>query len=285
MIRVREQREQHQHLRQQCDQLMEAVRSRAFSKQVVDELYKDDVANITHMEHVLLELFNDLGDTVARTAVPLLSTPEYQEKWRTDLRPDQVERLVEHIITASGLREWAGQRLTPAFWRHYERVQNTTARTLIRAGLASNLTQSTINRILDAGGRRAGLVDIIGDTRKALFRVIEQGVDAGMSPRETARLIRNIIPEGRFVNAGANYRASLIARTETLHAQRLASIERYRANRINTVIAYDGDSDPGCLMRNGMEFDITAAEDELMNTHPQCVLSFGPVVAGAGTFL
>lgn len=263
----------------QAQQLCEAS-GRAVAQQAIAGLRRMQTPHINKMEADLRAAFNELAVRVERAALPLLDTGVYMErKWRTDLTPAQVETLINNILTASRLRDWAEKRLTPAFWRHYEDVQNTTARVLIRAGLVTNLTQTTINRILDHGGRRAGLVDIVGDTRKALFRVITQGVDAGMSPRETAKLIRDFIPEGRFRNAGAKYRASLIARTETLHAQRMASLERYAANNVKTVMAYDGDSDPECMLRNGQEYTLRDAHDEMMNTHPQCVLSFGPVVS------
>ena len=76
----------------------------------------------------------------------------------------------------------------------------------------------------------------------------------------------------------------VIARTETLHAQRIATVETYRkADTVTGVLAFDaqlGDTDADCMARNGKTF--TTDEAELINEHrhPQCTLSWAPVIGG-----
>ena len=260
------------------DQTFNEASAHIEARRVVVGLREAQPRLFTSMENAMLPLLNDLGDRVERVAKPMLNDARFMEsKWRRELNKADVQTLIENILSASSLREWASSQLTPRFLAHYAQVERSTARVLIRAGLLSNLTHTTISQLLANGGRRIGLVDVTGDTRRALLRAITQSIEAGLSPEETARLIRDFVPEGRFVKAGSAYRARLIARTETLHAQRSAALKRYQANRIRMVIAYDGDSDATCLMRNGQEYTLLEAEDEMLNTHPQCVLAFGPL--------
>ncbi len=120
---------------------------------------------------------------------------------------------------------------------------------------------------------------MVGDTRTALFHVLEIGRDQGLNPRETARAIQKFIPSGRFVNAGPKYRAQLISRTETLHSMRMASLEQYAAApNVDEVVAFDGDQDEECAARNGQTFSVGDATVEAEATHPNCVLAFGPKI-------
>jgi SPP1 gp7 family putative phage head morphogenesis protein len=265
-------------LRQQLAPLVEQATDRLRAAAVVADLRRVQVPLVNKMEATVSAQYKLLGEHVARAAAPVVADRMVAEAaLPTKMNTAEVANMVEHILTASRLREWAGDRFTERFWHHYDEVQNTTGRVLINHGLATNLTQGTIKRILEAGGRRLGLVDIVGDTRSAVFRVLEQGIDGGLGPRDMARLFRDIIPEGRFVNAGSRYRAQLIARTETLHAQRMASLERYRANRIHMVMMFDGESDEYCASRDGEIVTVDDAWGEMTNSHPNCVLAFGPI--------
>jgi SPP1 gp7 family putative phage head morphogenesis protein len=111
------------------------------------------------------------------------------------------------------------------------------------------------------------------------MKVIDVGRKLGVNPNQTAKLIEQFVPAGRFTEAGAGYRARMIARTETLHAARISSLEVYRtAPQVKEVIAFDGESDEECAARNGSTFTFDEAEAEANGTHPNCVLAFGPVI-------
>ena len=154
-----------------------------------------------------------------------------------------------------------------------------TINTVLNLGV--NLPDPVAREIVAAGGRRAGLLDITGDTRRALFRSLADGRAAGEGPPALARRIRSQVPSGRFTNAGPRYRANLIARTETLHAQRVSSLETYRASDVVTgIVAFDNQTEYGdeeCVARDGRVFTFEEAEAEMASEHPQGSLNFGPV--------
>lgn len=257
--------------------IIEAAGTRAQARTIVYALRRVQVPLVAKWTPVYADLFMELGNRVGDAAEGLGLPEQVPQVFMEANVTHQADQLVHNILNASGLRVWAGDRLTPAFIKHWEDVLSTTARALIKAGLATNIRGAGQTAVLQAGGRRAGLVDILGDTRTALFRALDQAQQGGLGPRQTARLIRDIVPEGRFVNAGSRYRAQLIARTETLHAQRASSLKHYQANRIAKVVAFDGDSDEVCAGRNGEIFNLDDAEIEMDDTHPNCVLAFGPV--------
>ena len=76
----------------------------------------------------------------------------------------------------------------------------------------------------------------------------------------------------------------MIARTETKWAQNESSLRAYEQSPdIKKVIAFDAQlgpdrSDPDCIARNGREFLIKDARQEMGREHPNGTLSFAPVV-------
>jgi hypothetical protein len=184
---------------------------------------------------------------------------------------------VAAIIAGARLDVWT-RRLVLVFEQHYKRVAEATSDVLRRSAVAPTMRDELEKAIIEAGGKRTGLLDIAGDVKESLFQVIEEARLKGMNPRETANLIREFVPRGRFIHAGSRYRAQLIARTEVLHAQRMATLETYRSSpNVNQVIMFDGESDEQCASRNGMIVSFDEAEAEMNDTHPNCVLAFGPV--------
>ena len=193
------------------------------------------------------------------------------------------EALAERIIQGMALSQWSQDALIPAFDGHYLRTTQMTAgsiNTVLNLGV--NLPDPVAREIVAAGGRRAGLLDITGETRQAIFRSLADGRAAGEGPPALARRIRSQVPAGRFTNAGPRYRANLIARTETLHAQRVSSLETYRASDVVTgVVAFDnqtGYGDEECVARDGRVFTFEEAEAEMAAEHPQGTLNFAPNV-------
>ena len=190
--------------------------------------------------------------------------------------------LAERTIQRMALSQWSQDALIPAFDGHYLRTTQMTVgsiNTVLNLGV--NLPDPVAREIVAAGGRRAGLLDITGETRQAIFRALADGRAAGEGPPALARRIRSQVPAGRFTNAGPRYRANLIARTETLHAQRVSSLETYRASDVVTgVVAFDnqtGYGDEECVARDGRVFTFEEAEAEMAAEHPQGTLNFGPV--------
>jgi hypothetical protein len=73
------------------------------------------------------------------------------------------------------------------------------------------------------------------------------------------------------------YRAELIARTESARVLNESQIESFREFGVGKVRAIDGDDDEECAARNGQEFDLDDALD--IADHPNGTLDWSPVVA------
>ena len=192
------------------------------------------------------------------------------------------EALAERIIQRMALSQWSQDALIPAFDGHYLRTTQMTVgsiNTVLNLGV--NLPDPVAREIVAAGGRRAGLLDITGDTRQAIFRSLADGRAAGEGPAALGRRIRSQVPAGRFTTAGPKYRAQLIARTETKFAQNQSSIATYRESDVVTgLMAFDaqlGDTDADCEARNGQVYSFEDAERETGREHSNGTLSWAPV--------
>lgn len=189
-----------------------------------------------------------------------------------------VRRRVEAILAAAGVTAWIKTRFSPIYERMYKKVGTITAATLTRERVPVTKRDKIESRMIREGGKRLGLLDINKQTKESLFRIVDVGRELGLNPNQTAEMIRDMVPKGRYVNAGSTYRAEMIARSEVLHGQRIASLEAYRhSSAVEMVIAFDGDGDAICFARNGTRMTIEQAESAAYGTHPQCVLAFGPV--------
>jgi hypothetical protein len=197
---------------------------------------------------------------------------------------EDVDELITRIFAAAGVPEFAARKLRPTFEDYYEEVLLRTARTIaVTAGVETDLPDEAMRAVIAEGGTRAGLVDVMPDTRSAIFRSITEGRANGEGVRDVARRIRDDVPAGRFRNAGPRYRAQLIARTETKYAQNISSLTVYEASpNVSRLLAFDaqgvGESDADCEARNGRMFTVSEARYELSLEHPNGTLSFAPVV-------
>lgn len=216
----------------------------------------------------------DLGGRVYGATRHVGSPLTESASWRESVDEDRIDA----IIAASRLESWKIEKLKPMFERQWQRAARMTIDALERHDIRPSLRDKIAQDILEKGGRRIGLVDIAGDTRRALLKVIDVGRELGMNPRKTALLIEHFVPSGRFTLAGKQYRSQMIARTETLSAVREASVQTYKFSRtVEKVIAFDGEEfDENCASRNGEIFGLDAAELENGNCHPNCVLCWGP---------
>ena len=235
----------------------------------------------------LTKLFDDLGDRALRAArdhvkdaTPVSSSTNGHVDTKAEPSDDDI-RTARLIIGSMGLEAWKADRLRPAFEGHYIRASELTVDTINTVmNLGVDIPDPAARRIVATGGKRMGLVDVTEDTRRAIFRALAEGRALGDGPPALARRIRDHVPAGRFANAGPQYRANLIARTETKFAQNVSSMEVYRAADVITgVLAFDdqlGDGDDECSARNGQVFTFDQADAETDKEHPNGTLSWAP---------
>lgn len=239
---------------------------------VVDDFRKNEPKLESMMRPEMQSVLEDLGRRVHQG-----STEVGGILMESEATPTEQQR-IDAIIAASRLDTWKLARLKPMFEKHWQRAARMTIQTLERHDISPTLRDKIAEDILLKGGQRIGLVDIAGDTKRSLLKVINVGRELGLNPRKTASLIEQFVPAGRFTFAGKQYRSQMISRTETLSAVREASVQSYKYSKtVEMVIAFDGEEfDETCASRNGEVFTIEEAEMENGNTHPNCVLAWGP---------
>jgi SPP1 gp7 family putative phage head morphogenesis protein len=261
-------------------------------QRIIQMLHRDSSHHVSHFQHQLEFSLDTLGAKAEEAYLLLvgpLSTRTQNGVGTVTLAVDRQHRLIkmsdeelaDQVVHSMALKQFVDGPLRRDYEVQYRRVIQMTSNT-INLGLATSsaIEPHEVERLVSDGVERRILLDIPGQARDAILRGIQEGHELGQNPRETAAAIRGLVPAGPFPNAGPKYRAELIARTETLHAQRLSSLAAYKqSDQVSRVVAFDGTDDEECAARNGEEFSFDEAEAEMEDTHPNCVLAFAPVVA------
>lgn len=231
--------------------------------------------------------FNELGREAAAAYMAQKALVHAGNGKGSDPTSDERD-LVLRIMSVAAVERFSQDRLAGVYNTWYARIGEGAYESVsLRLGvdMAFNLEDPVARQVVAEGGRRLGLADISGETRGALYRALTDGREAGDGAAALARRIQQYVPEGRFANAGARYRATLIARTETKHAQNVSAIAAYRESNVVTglraVDAQLGDTDLDCELRDGRVFSFEDAEAEMAGEHPNGTLSWSPVVGGA----
>ena len=183
--------------------------------------------------------------------------------------------LIQRLMDSMDIKDHLG-RMTNIQRGHMLRVMRATAaRTAAEIGVAVNLPDEAVQRIIRDGGTRVGLQDLELQAREALQETLAKGRELGLGGDDLAELIQKQVPAGRFKGAGSEYRSLLIARTETAFAQNLSSVESYRAAGYTHLQAVDnqvGYDDPDCFERNGNGLSRSDEAAERLRDHPNGTL-------------
>lgn len=122
------------------------------------------------------------------------------------------------------------------------------------------------------GLRVTGLLDT---TRDAVLSVIQatvrQGIDDGLGAAQMGDVLESALNDAATFN---EYRAEMIARTETMAVYNAAALDSYREFGMEQVQAIDGDGDPECAARDGQVF--TLDEAAAIEDHPNGTLDWTP---------
>jgi len=146
------------------------------------------------------------------------------------------------------------------------------------------LPGKSVTRILDDVLARSGLriTDINETTRKTIADTLAEGVRRGYSiPQLTGGVadeayggVRGALT-ANGINIWDDYRAELIARTETMQSYNEAALLGYQGVDVGMVTAIDGDMDKECARRDGSTYPI----DEALGIadHPNGTLDWVPL--------
>ena len=175
----------------------------------------------------LAKHFNRLGRMVASAYLQVTElavakaeppTPDDEEIWQA----------IQRIMS---VRLWQMDTFVPSAESMVERIAFGTVEQInLRMSLGVQIPDWAMRQIVSDGGKRMGLIDFTSETRDSLFRSFREGRELGENSAAIARRIRGQVPAGRFRNAGAEYRARLIARTEVRYSQNRSSMSAYRAS-------------------------------------------------------
>lgn len=144
-------------------------------------------------------------------------------------------------------------------------------------GLTTDLPDGAALRVIETSGRRLGLVDLKGQTRKKLFALLKEGRELGEGRDLLVKRIRDEIPAGPWPDVRT--RARVIARTETKYAQNVSMVEYTKATGVQHAMVFDarlGDTDETCEALNGRIVTLAEAEALVAEEHPNGSRSFTP---------
>ena len=195
---------------------------------------------------------------------------------RGEVKTDAV--LVGRILERMGLAKFTAE-YKALYEAHYLEVGKEVARAGELAGLSAKLPDPVAQAIVQAGGKRAELVGIDKQSRKAIFDALAEGRAEGEGVEQLADRIAENVSGGPWQTAKT--RATIIARTETKYAQNVSTIEVGREAGAGQMMIFDGRlgpdrSDPDHIARDGSIVTIEEASQMASDEHPNGTLSFAP---------
>lgn len=172
--------------------------------------------------------------------------------------------------------------------KHYSSILRATERRINAAmELGISIPEPLEVEILAAGGKRVGLLDMGGKTKRKVFEQLTAGRADGEAVAQLAKRLSDFVPAGRF--RSSRTRAKLIARTETTNAQKLAAGAVYDEAGVTDVLIMDsrqGSFDDECDALDGVVVSLSEGialmEDEHPNGTRRMVAQPPPVVEDIG---
>jgi len=214
------------------------------------------------MEEELLKFFVSLGAAAEQAALPVVKQAE------------------ENLNSEQILEGMAMQDHLPLFKEIHERAYIRVSKEVDKAvssaiGVEVGIPDPQARAIIAAGGRRAGLIDLTAQSRRAIFDRLVEGRAEGLAGANLARFIRDKVESGPWSSPAI--RSRVIARTETRHAQGVSVVEKAKAiDGVERMLMFDDRSDfhlenPShveCHMIDGRIVTIQEAEILMQQEHP-----------------
>ena len=251
--------------------------SPAIVKKLMGKLARQRGDLAKNFEPVLVKVLEMMGEQVEK------AFKQYQQIKRESLREADGD-MIRWILEELNLAKWIIPEFKAKYEQFYQEVYHATFGTISdtiggQIGLTLGSADEAVRKVIEAGGKRVGLLDMESQVKDKLFEVIGQGRDDGLGVEALARLIRAEIPAGPWKSV--KYRAEVIAKTETKYAQNVSAIESYRqSDAVTGLQAMDnltGFDDPECIARDGEVFSFDDAEQETQDEHPNGTLTWAPV--------
>lgn len=225
---------------------------------------RDQAALEKQLYTEILKVLDELGIALEQSTLDVLGAK-------------QDERIAaEMIFEGVALLEFES-RMREVLEAHYGRVADSTVSAVNAAmNVQIRIPDPVAREIVATGGRRAGLIDLSTSTRRRLFAELAEGQRLGLGVPKIARNVRAFVPAGPW--GTPQIRSRVIARTETLHAQRVSALHTYREmDATASVMVFDarlGATDDECEALDGQvvtQEEAWALADE---EHPNGTRSF-----------
>lgn len=231
------------------------------------QLARDQVALEKQLFDEILKLLDDLGAALEQSTLDVLGAKQ-DERVGAELIFEGVDVL--------GFENQLGAILA----LHYGRTAGKTTEAVnVAMNVQVRIPDSVAREIVATGGRRAGLTDLSTSTRRRLFAELAEGQRLGLGAPQIARNVRDFVPAGPW--GTPQIRARVIARTETLHAQRVSALHTYRELDPGAqVMVFDGRlgaTDDECEALNGQVVTQEEAWALADSEHPNGTRSFAIV--------
>jgi SPP1 gp7 family putative phage head morphogenesis protein len=150
-------------------------------------------------------------------------------------------------------------------------VANGASRLAEKPAKADTILERILAYVRTKVGER--VTGINATTRDKIQAAVAEGVEKGMSPAELGKVLETSA-------AFDEYRAEMIARTETAYAYNDSAIQSYRELGTEHVQVIDGDRDEICAPVDGATWTMDEALSNPIG-HPNCTRDFIPVVVKA----
>ena len=160
--------------------------------------------------------------------------------------------------------------LKNVYKNNYTRIMKATVKRVNAVmDLAISIPEPREAEIIAAGSKRMELLKLRQSTKKRLIRELARGREEGEAVAQLARRIRDFVPSGRW--SSPKVRANIIARMETVQAQRMAAAETYKEGGVTHVLILDsrkGSFDDDCDALDGTVVTLQEGEALMDDEHP-----------------
>lgn len=244
----------------------------AAQQRLISTLNRQAVEMEKAFEAKLLKFFASTGEDFEAATLVILGP-----KGKKDITDEMNANAIMDLVDIERLQK----ELSGVLGAHYFDVAKSTYSSVsLIFGVATDLSDDRAQEIIKMGGRRVGLIDLEEQTRKRLMRELAAGRENGDGPVKLARTIRDLVPAGPW--STPQVRSRVIARTETLHAQRASTLDSFRDSRaVDDVMVFDnrtGFDDPECSALDGKIVSLDEAYALMGEEHPNGTRSFSPVI-------
>ena len=215
----------------------------------------------------ILKVLKSFGDKIGDVALEILSDEKNLKK--NAGRDAMLAGEIAARLDIAGFETDMGV----VYQKNYTRIMRATHKRVDAVmDLGISILDTNEARILAKGADRVKLLNLKkGNTTKSIFEELSRGREEGEAVAQLARRLKDRVCAGRFKRPQT--RATLIARTETTYAQRMAAADSYRQGGVTEVMIMDsrkGSFDEECDNMVGRVVSLQEGDALIEGEHPNC---------------